>query len=67
MLKRFIGKESSLFEKAKADLNFRFDEELERNIPVNVNVSVAIQDVIKIVEIDHVYTLKVLKWIGVSF
>ena len=35
------------------------------NIPVNINVSMSIIDIIKIEEVDHVYTLKfrlVLEW-----
>ena len=39
------------------------------NIPVNINVSMSIIDIIKIEEVDHVYTLKfrlVLEWSVIS-
>ena len=44
---------------------FSFDKENNLNIPVNINVSMSIIDIIKIEEVDHVYTLKfrlVLEW-----
>ena len=44
---------------------FSFDKVNNLNIPVNINVSMSIIDIIKIEEVDHVYTLKfrlVLEW-----
>ena len=44
---------------------FSFDKEKNLNIPVNINVSISIIDIIKIAEVDHVYTLKfrlILEW-----
>ena len=37
---------------------FQFDKIKQENIPVNVNVSMSVIDIIKIKEVDHVYTLK---------
>ena len=37
---------------------FVFDKENNRNIPVNVNVSMSVIDIIKISEVDHTFTLK---------
>ena len=44
---------------------FSFDKVNNVNIPVNINVSMSIIDIIKIEEVDHVYILKfrlVLEW-----
>jgi len=44
---------------------FIFDKINNRNIPVNVNVSMSVIDIIKIEEVDHTFTLKfrlVLEW-----
>ena len=44
---------------------FSFDKINNRNIPVNINVSMSVIDIIKIEEVDHVYILKfrlVLEW-----
>ena len=44
---------------------FTFDKVKNVNIPVNVNVSMSVIDIIKIEEVDHVYILKfrlVLEW-----
>ena len=44
---------------------FAFDKENNVNIPVNINVSMSIIDILKFEEIDHVYNLKfrlVLEW-----
>ena len=48
---------------------FSFDKVNNLNIPVNINVSMSIIDIIKIEEVDHVYTLKfrlVLEWSVIS-
>ena len=37
---------------------FIYDQENKKNIPVNVNISMAIRDVLKIKEVDHVFSLK---------
>ena len=44
---------------------FSFDRVNNVNIPVNINVSLAVIDILKIEEVNHVYTLKfrlVLEW-----
>ena len=44
---------------------FSFDKVKNVNIPVNINVSMSVIDIIKIEEVDHVYILKfrlVLEW-----
>ena len=44
---------------------FSFDKVNNINIPVNINVSMSVIDIIKIEEVDHIYTLKfrlVLEW-----
>ena len=44
---------------------FAFDKVNNVNIPVNINVSMSIIDILKIEEVDHVYNLKfrlVLEW-----
>ena len=44
---------------------FVFDEDTWSNIPANVSVSMAVTDILKIEEVDHVYTMKfrlVLEW-----
>ena len=44
---------------------FTYDEETMTNIPVNINVSMSITDILKIEEVDHTYTLKfrlLLEW-----
>ena len=44
---------------------FTFDKVKNVNIPVNVNISMSVIDIIKIEEVDHVYILKfrlVLEW-----
>ena len=44
---------------------FSFDKINNVNIPVNINVSISVVDIIKIEEVDHVYILKfrlVLEW-----
>ena len=44
---------------------FSFDKEKNVNIPVNINVSMSVIDIIKIEEVNHIYTLKfrlVLEW-----
>ena len=44
---------------------FTFDKVNNINIPVNINVSMSVIDIIKIEEVDHIYTLKfrlVLEW-----
>ena len=44
---------------------FSFDKVKNLNIPVNINVSMSVIDIIKIEEVDHVYILKfrlVLEW-----
>ena len=44
---------------------FSFDREKNANIPVTINVSMSVIDILKIEEVDHVYTLKfglVLEW-----
>ena len=44
---------------------FTFDKVNNVNIPVNINVSMSVIDIIKIEEVDHVYILKfrlVLEW-----
>ena len=44
---------------------FAFDKVNNVNIPVNINVSMSIIDIMKIEEMDHVYNLKfrlVLEW-----
>ena len=37
---------------------FSYDEETRTNIPVNVNVSFSLKDMLKIEEINHIFTLK---------
>ena len=39
---------------------FRFDQESQTVIPVRVNISISIKDILQIKEIDHTYTLKVI-------
>ena len=44
---------------------FSFDRVNNVNIPVTINVSMSVIDILKIEEVDHVYTLKfglVLEW-----
>ena len=44
---------------------FSFDKINNVNIPVNINVSMSVIDIIKIAEVDHTYTLKyrlILEW-----
>ena len=44
---------------------FVFDEDTWSNFPANVSVSMAVTDILKIEEVDHVYTMKfrlVLEW-----
>ena len=41
-------------------VNFSYDEDLDSTIPVKVNISVSIKDILKIEEINHVFTVKVL-------
>ena len=44
---------------------FSFDKVKKRAVPVGINVSMTVTDIIKIEEVDHVYTLKfrlVLEW-----
>ena len=44
---------------------FSFDKVNNINIPVNINVSMSVIDIIKIAEVDHNYVLKfrlVLEW-----
>ena len=44
---------------------FSFDRAKNANIPVTINVSMSVIDILKIEEVDHVYTLKfglVLEW-----
>ena len=44
---------------------FSFDRVKNANIPVTINVSMSVIDILKIEEVDHVYTLKfglVLEW-----
>ena len=44
---------------------FVFDEDTWSNIQANVSVSMAVTDILKIEEVDHVYTMKfrlVLEW-----
>jgi len=37
---------------------FIYDQITKQNIPVNINISMAIRDVLKIEEVDHIFTLK---------
>ena len=37
---------------------FQFDKIKQENIPVNINISMAVIDILRIKEVDHVYTLK---------
>ena len=37
---------------------FLFDQIKQENIPVNINISMSVLDMLKIKEVDHVYTLK---------
>ena len=39
--------------------SYRYDIANQKNIPVNVNISLTLKDVIKIEEINHAFTLKV--------
>ena len=42
-----------------------FDKALKAVIPVNINVSMSVLDILKIEEVDHIYILKfrlVLEW-----
>ena len=44
---------------------FSYDREKDVNLPVNINVSMSVIDILKIEEVDHVYTLKfrlILEW-----
>ena len=44
---------------------FSFDKVLKAVIPVNINVSMSVIDILKIEEVDHIYILKfrlVLEW-----
>ena len=44
---------------------FSFDRDENVNIPVTINVSMSVIDILKIEEVNHVYTLKfglVLEW-----
>ena len=44
---------------------FSFDKVLKAVIPVNINVSMSVIDILKIEEVDHIYVLKfrlVLEW-----
>ena len=44
---------------------FSFDKVLKAVIPVNINVSLSVIDILKIEEVDHIYILKfrlVLEW-----
>ena len=47
----------SYFER-KNDFVLSYDAVNETNIPVNVNISLALKDLLKIEEINHVFTLK---------
>jgi hypothetical protein len=45
---------------------FLFNKVNKTNIPVDINVAMAVTDILKIKEVDHVYTLKfrlVLEWL----
>ena len=58
----FFGHQSNYNKKIAP---FSFDKINNRNIPVNINVSMSVIDIIKIEEVDHVYILKfrlVLEW-----
>ena len=37
---------------------FIYDRQTKTNIPVNINISMALRDVLKIEEINHIFTLK---------
>ena len=45
----------------KISFVFSYDEKTERVVPVTVNISIIIKDILQIKEIDHTYTLKVIQ------
>ena len=51
---------SALFDLFKISFVCSYDEKTERVVPVTVNISIIIKDILQIKEIDHTYTLKVI-------